>query len=93
MNNQNAGHYIYIYILVKYPPSAGFSSPSGGVALPVLIWETAAEGGGERKNGKKIGAPWAPPIWGAGGAPVGPSAYAAFGAFWAPAAPQMVLKT
>ena len=42
--------------LAKYPPSAGFPSPSGGVAP---IWETAAFGGGEREqnNTKDMGAP------------------------------------
>ena len=65
--------YMNIYILAKYPPSAGFPSPSGGVAPWVpplgafgatvgaptaLIWETAAFSGGERKKEKKIGAPW-----------------------------------
>ena len=61
------------------------------------IWETTAFGGGKRIKKKKN--------WGAGGAPVGPSAYAAFGSekkylgrlrrpkFRAPAANQMVLKT
>ena len=58
----------FISKLAKYPPSAGFPSPSGGVApsVPPLgaagapdgapmapIWKNAALGGGERK--KKLG--------------------------------------
>ena len=41
-----------IYILTKHPPSAGFPSPSGGVALSAPIWVTAAFGGGERNEAK-----------------------------------------
>ena len=59
--------FINIYILAKFPPSAGFPSPSGGVAplAPPLgafgapvgapaapIWVTAAFGCGERKDTK-----------------------------------------
>jgi len=40
------------------PPLGAFGAPVG--APTVLIWETAALGGGERKK-KKIGAPWAAP--------------------------------
>ena len=51
----------YIYILVKHPASAGFPSPSGGVApwAPLFgaplapTWETI-------ENEKKLGAPF---IW------------------------------
>ena len=46
----------------------------------MLIWETVALGGGERKKERKTNlVPWAPHIWGARGAPDGASAYAAFG--------------
>ena len=53
----------------ELPPSAGFPSPSGGVAPTAPIWATAAFGGGERK--KKIGAPSAPLLGGACGAHLG----------------------
>ena len=48
------------------------------VVHPVYTRETPALGGISLAL-QKIGSPWAPHIWGAGGAPVGTSAYAAFG--------------
>ena len=38
--------------LTKFPPWAGFPSPSGGVAPLAPIWETAAFGGG-LSNGRR----------------------------------------
>ena len=73
---------IVIYKLAKYSPSAGFPSPSGGVVPSGPIWETAAFGGGERNEKKKKKKTWGAMgahIWGVGAAPVGASAYAAFG--------------
>jgi len=46
----------YLGLLVKRPPSAGFSLPSGVAVPPESILETAAFGDGKRKEEKKIGA-------------------------------------
>ena len=64
--------------LKKFPPSAGFPTAlrgsgavSAAVGVPLVpMWETAAFGGGERIKKEN---------WGATGAPVGASAYTAFG--------------
>ena len=42
--------YMYIHILAKHPPSAGFPFPSGGAVPSAPIWETAALGGGKRNR-------------------------------------------
>ena len=76
---------MYLYRHYKYSRTPAF----GGIALALRgrgafgasvrvpaapIWGTAAFGGGETKKKKRIGAPWAPYIWGTEGAPAGASA-------------------
>ena len=85
--------YRNLEVVAKEPPSAGFPSPSGGVApYGDPIWETAAFGGGEREY-TNLGTMGAPYLGRQGRPGRGVSlAYAAFGGvkkIRVPSAPQI----